>query len=99
MARYTTAKTLRDTSEKRYLSTAIIPPMPVSSNDTYIVVTSPERLDKLANTFYGDASLWWVIAATNGLGKGTIIVPADSRLRIPSATNIQQVINDTNNLR
>lgn len=99
MARYTTAKTLRDTSEKRYLSTAIIPPMPVASNDTYIVVTSPERLDKLANTFYGDASLWWVIAAANGLGKGTIIVPADSRLRIPSATNVQQVINDTNNLR
>ena len=99
MARYTTANTLRDTKEKRYLSTTLIPPMPISTSDTYIVVTTPERLDKLANTFYGDARLWWIIAAANGLGKGTIIVPSDSRLRIPSAANVQQVINDTNNLR
>ena len=73
--------------------------MPLSVDDTYIVTTSVERLDKLANTFYGDATKWWVIATANGLGKGTVLVPTDSRLRIPSITNVQQVINNSNNLR
>ena len=71
----------------------------LSSNDIYIQTTSPERLDRLANNFYQDATMWWVIAAANGIGKGTLMVSANTRLRIPDKMIVQQVIDDINRSR
>jgi hypothetical protein len=99
MGRYSTARVQRDNNEMRKLSTIIIPAVPLSAEDVYIQTTSVERLDKLANIFYEDASLWWIIAAANGLGKGSYMVPSNTRLRIPASSNIQQVINNTNTER
>jgi hypothetical protein len=97
--RYSTARILQDEDKKRKFSTIIFPAAPESNGDLYIQTTSPDRLDKLAYIFYEDATMWWVIAAANALGKGTYMVPADTRLRIPEKTNIQQVIIETNNER
>lgn len=97
--RYSTARILQDEDKKRRFNTIIFPPMPEANGDLYIQITTPDRLDKLAYIFYDNASLWWVIAAANGLGKGTYMVPAETRLRIPEKTNIQQVIIETNNDR
>ena len=99
MSRYSTNNILRDGNDLRRLASTIIPIIPVSATDTYIQTTSIERLDKLASTFYGDSSLWWVIASANGLGKGSIIVPLNSKLRIPTKNNIQQIINNINTIR
>ena len=41
-----------------------------------------ERLDTIAGRYYGDASLWWVIAAASGIGWG-LQVPAGTQLTIP----------------
>ena len=97
--RYSTARILQDEDKRRHFNTIIFPPMPEANGDLYIQITTPDRLDKLAYIFYDNASLWWVIAAANGLGKGTYMVPAETRLRIPEKTNIQQVIIETNNDR
>ena len=43
--------------------------------------------------------MWWIFAIANGLGKGTYVVPPNTRLRIPNKLNIQQNIIDTNNER
>jgi hypothetical protein len=99
MSRYTTSRIQKDDNEKRKLSTIIIPTAPLTETDFYIQTTSVERLDKLAKIFYEDASLWWIIAAANGLGKGTYVIPQNTRLRIPDKTNMQQVINNTNSSR
>jgi hypothetical protein len=99
MNRYATSRIIKSTDNKRRLETTIVPVMPTSDTDTYIQTSSPERLDKLANTFYGTATLWWLIASVNGLGKGTLVVPANSTIRIPSMNNAQQIINNTNNAR
>lgn len=99
MSRYATSRVITANNEKRYQSTTIVPVLPFSESDIYIVTTSVERLDKLANTFYNDSSKWWAIAIVNGLGKGTLMVPSNSRLRIPSIANIQQIINNSNSLR
>ena len=99
MSRYTTSRTLKRTGEQRKFSTIIVPNIPLSENDTYIETTSAERLDKLANTFYGDATLWWIIAVSNALGKGSLHVPAGTRIRIPANENIQEIINQTNQSR
>lgn len=99
MSRYSTSKQIKDENGSRRVNTTIVPPVPKSDLDTYIQVTSPERLDKLAYEFYNDASQWWIIAAANGLGKGTLAVPEGSRIRIPSKTAIQDLISNTNKER
>ena len=70
-----------------------IPKYPIIvEKDTDIIIISQETdyLDTLANTYYKDPTLWWVIALANNLGKGKMSVPAGLQLRIP--TNIQLVL-------
>ena len=99
MSRYATSRVVIDSSETRKLTSTIIPTPPQSADDLFIQITSPDRLDKLATTFYGTPTLWYVIAAANGLGKGTMRVPKNTMLRIPSISDIQTLINNTNNSR
>lgn len=97
--RYTTTSIIKSPSEKRRYATTILPVIPESVNDTYIQTTSIERLDKLAQEFYGDVTWWWVIATANGIGKGTIMVPATTKLRIPTKIDILNLINQKNSIR
>jgi hypothetical protein len=85
-------------SDKTRLQTTILPNI-VGNNDTYIETITPERLDTLANQFYNDASLWWVIAAANGIGKGTIRVPIGMILRIPNITDVMLFVTRKNAVR
>jgi hypothetical protein len=55
-----------------------------------IVLTATQRLDVLAGKYYGDSQLWWVIAASSGIGWG-LQVPAGTVIRIPR--NVQLAIN------
>jgi hypothetical protein len=90
-------KTSGDISRK---STTIYPNVPVNlQTDTYIRTTSADRLDKLAAHFYNDSSMWWIIGSVNGLGKGTIIVPPNTRLRIPSQQQVTDLLSKTNTER
>lgn len=100
MGRYTSTSTLQNESGRRRKATTIFPIIPTNSQtDIYIRTTSIERLDKLAYRFYGDSDLWWIIATANGLGKGTVIVPTNTRLRIPSNTSVIDILNQTNRTR
>ena len=97
MARYLN-KTIKTSSEKTRLQTTILPNI-VGANDTYIETITPERLDALANQFYGDTSMWWVIAAANWIGKGTIRVPIGMILRIPNITDVMTYVTRKNAVR
>lgn len=55
---------------------------------TTMVLSEPDRLDILAGRYYGDGRLWWVIAATSGIG-WWLQVPAGTRVVVP--TDINQV--------
>ena len=96
MSRYSTTQTIRDNNEKRRFASTIIPSLPLSPADIYIRTTSVERLDNLAYRFYQDPTLWWIIAGANGLGRGSLMVPSNRPLRIPSKSNYQQIINNIN---
>jgi phage tail protein X len=96
MSRYNNSTSIKDTNGIRKQSTVIIPTPTQSTEDAIIQTTSIERLDLLAYKFYGDASLWYVIASANGLGKGSLIIPTNSRLRIPDVTYIQEQIQTIN---
>lgn len=98
-SRYALATQLQNSMGKRRISSLIIPNIPRSSNDIYIQTTSVERLDKLAAKFYQDATMWWAIGVANGLGKGTLIIPQNTRIRIPDKNIVQQVIIEINRSR
>ena len=95
MNRYATTQIIKDSQDRRKFESLILPVIPIV-DDTFILTTSAERLDKLAYTAYGDESYWWVLASCNGLGKGTIIVPPNTKMRIPSISNLDDYIRTTN---
>jgi nucleoid-associated protein YgaU len=66
----------------RRLSSVMYPDFK-TSEDTKILSQEGDRLDLLAKEFYGDESLWFVIAKANDLGKGSLNVPAGKVIRIP----------------
>ena len=94
----TTQTILRDENLNRRFESTIYPVINTAA-DIFITTTSVERLDKLAEKFYEDSSLWWVIAAANGLGKGSLIVPQNTLLRIPDVSNIEAQIQKVNTSR
>ena len=51
------------------------------NSDMYFIAQSGDRLDTLANRFYGDPGLWVLIARANNLK--TMNVSAGTSLRIP----------------
>ena len=99
MDRYALSGELKTDRGFRRRATVILAVPLADNDDTYVQVTSPELLTRLANNFYNDVSSWWIIAAANGLGKGTLIVPSGTILRIPSNTTIDSTINEINRIR
>ena len=72
------------------LRTTVYPAIPPTEDDIYIITRDSDRLDLLAGQYYEDVRLWWVIAAANNLGKGTLVVPPGKQLRIPN--DIESVV-------
>ena len=58
--------------------------IPETDNDLYVISQAGDRLDILANQFYGDVTLWWYIAKANNLTFMTL--PVGTKLRIPAST-------------
>jgi nucleoid-associated protein YgaU len=67
--------------------TKIYPNIPKSDKDIYIVTQGGDRLDTLANEFYGDSSLWWIIATANNIHDATFALPDGTTLRVPENFN------------
>jgi len=74
-------------------ATSRYPEVPLSENDIYVYTTQGDRYDVLALNYYGDSSLWWIIASANpNIGLSTLVIPEGVQIRIPN--NISAVIND-----
>ena len=73
-----------DGTEKyvRRLSTVFYPNFS-KAEDVQILSQEGDRLDILAQEYYNDPALCFVIAKVNNLGKGSLNVPAGIILRIP----------------
>ena len=56
-----------------------------------------DRLDLLANSYYEDPTLWWVIAQANHLGKGTLSISEPQRIRIP--TELESILKSFEDLQ
>jgi hypothetical protein len=58
-------------------------PIPLRDDDIYVVTQTGDRLDAIAYQFYGDASLWWIIASANNIHTAPIAIEDSLILRIP----------------
>jgi hypothetical protein len=99
MGRYTNIPTKQSTNGKTIKSTTKYPEIPLSFNDTYVYTTIGDRFDTLAQTYYGNSSLWWVISIANPqLTQNSYYPPIGTQLRIPSDIGqITSLYNELNN--
>tara|TARA_Y100000593_G_scaffold57081_1_gene106311 strand:- start:3676 stop:3987 length:312 start_codon:yes stop_codon:yes gene_type:complete len=79
-------------SKNRVIGTSMNPKIEAKNDDIYITSRTQDRLDLLANKYYGTPRLWWIIAQANNLGEGHLIIKPGTRLRIPQ--DVQGVLRD-----
>jgi len=92
-SRYTYSKVQTENeTKKKYFGSVIYPKIKPTDNDLYVISESSDRLDLLANKYYGDKGLWWVIAVANNLNDASLYIGEGIQLRIPS--DLSQILND-----
>lgn len=93
MKRYENQTILRTENTNRpYFKGKFYPNIPLSESDVYVITTVGDRLDNLAFSYYGDATMWWIIAmANNNATKGALYPMPGTQLRIP--TNVSAILN------
>ena len=81
---------LREISEKisgkkTYLKNVKYTSIPLDITDIYIISKDGDRLDNLANQFYKDSDLWWVIvkANPNKVKRDSFFIRPGLQIRIP----------------
>ena len=89
MNRYGNTKKRIDKDGKIVYSTTYYPTIPIEDSDQFISTVFGARLDTMAHKFYGDVSLWWVIAKANGV-RGQVAFKPGTLLRIPG--NISEIL-------
>ena len=91
------SKTFKTQSGRNYLSVIYYPDIPIKESDEYIISNETTMLDSLAERYYNDYSLWWIIYKANNLSRGAISVPPGMQIRIPTEiTSILQEFRDIN---
>ena len=86
---------------KPVYQTTKYPEIPLSDNDVYVYTSQGDRFDVLANRYYGDQLLWWIISIANtavagtslpsDLSQNSLVIPEGQQIRIPA--NYAEVLN------
>jgi len=93
--------TIIKSDNKPIYQTTRYPEVPLSDEDTYVYTSQGDRFDVLANQYYGDQSLWWIISIANTAIAGTslpsdltqdsLVISEGIQIRIPA--NYVEVLN------
>ena len=82
---YNNIEIKKSPSKEQMYKTVRYPEIPKSFSDIYIYTTAGDRFDTLAEQYYGDSSLWWVISIANEkLIQNSLTTKIGSQIRIPS---------------
>jgi hypothetical protein len=90
-SRYNNTKVKMRRDGKRALKPTIYPKIPIKDSDIFIYPKFGDRLDNLAQKYYKDVSLWWIIAKANNLDEAHIGLTLDEQIRIP--VDIEPILN------
>jgi len=104
MKRYASIQQIKNTNENvgtlgtLYYKPNFYPEIPISETDIYVITDFGDRLDLLANQFYNDVTLYWIIAVANPdvVNFGSLFINEGTQLRIP--LNISDIIDSYNRL-
>jgi hypothetical protein len=95
--RYSNIDILKNNKGIRYYKNVLYPQIPLSENDIYVITGEGDRFDLLANQFYNDPTLWWIISIANStLNQGSMYMPVGTQLRIPQ--NLTSIISEYNKI-
>lgn len=93
MNRYQNIPIIKSNKLQRMYATSRYPEVPLSESDIYVYTSQGDRYDILALQYYGDSSLWWVIAIANpNIDLMTLVIPQGVQIRIPS--NFTNVVSE-----
>lgn len=105
MNRYQNIKIIKIDNKQCY-QTVRYPEIPLNVDDIYVYTTQGDRFDTLAQQYYNDQSLWWIISVANTATAGTnlpsdlpqnsLVIPEGSQIRIP--TNYAGILNSFNKI-
>jgi hypothetical protein len=97
MARYTQIPviTTPENTNRRYVKVKY-PEIPRGPQDIYVYTTKGDRYDLLAQSYYGDPSLWWIIALCNlnNTIPDSIYPNIGEQIRIPSIDRIAGILSE-----
>lgn len=82
MERY--SKILKSKEGKRYYATVLYPLPEPNESDIYVTTVKGDRLDIIANDYYGDPTLYFILISANNLKRDSLYPPVGFQLRIPT---------------
>ena len=84
-------------NNKLSYQTAHYPEVAPTAGDTYVITTIGDRYDILAQQYYKDSTLWWIIALANPTqAQDSYAIAPGQQIRIPG--NPQQIVTAFNGL-
>ena len=84
MARYNNIPLKTSPNGKQMYKTVRYPEIPRSEGDIYVYTTIGDKFDTLAQQYYSDSSLWWIISIANSdLTQNSLTPAIGSQIRIP----------------
>ena len=81
-----------------YFKGNFYPNIPLAESDEYVITTVGDRLDLLAEQFYNDINLYWIISSANPdkISFSSLFLSPGTELRIP--TELGSIIFEYNKL-
>lgn len=91
--------TTPDNPKRRYANVKY-PVISRDFSDIYVYITRGDRYDLLAQTYYNDSSLWWVIARANcsNITPDSLVPNIGDQIRIPSPSRVPFILGEYENL-
>tara|TARA_B100000287_G_C20281251_1_gene642115 strand:+ start:160 stop:450 length:291 start_codon:yes stop_codon:yes gene_type:complete len=87
----------KDKNNIRYYKPRIIPNIPIKDTDIFVYPIYGDRYDTMAQRYYEDSNLWWIIVKANDISDGKIAPDPLKKLRIPTEIDdILQSISQVN---
>ena len=91
-SRHKNSETKKSSDGRTVFRPKIYPNIPLRDDDVYVATETGDRLDTLAHQFYGDSTLWWIIASANNIHNAVFALEDGTILRIPQ--NYIQILNN-----
>ena len=100
MSRYTTINSKEYQNNQSSISklgyiNVKYPSIALDSADIYVYTNRSDRYDLLAQSFYGDFNLWWIIVRANVSQIPDSLIPEiGAQIRIPSKNRLANIISE-----